>query len=197
MPGDVEDGASSALGLQQLMCRYQQADGTAVPILINELSPQLYRFFVSQMGSRTDANDMLQDLWLRIHKVRHSYRPREPVLPWIYAIAHCVRTDTYRQRRRIASRETAVEVLPHRTKQRSRKSPLTFKELVAPLSDRQRSVVAMLKVSGMSLEEVARATASTIAAVKQDAHRAYDRLRRLLGPTPAEQPIRSGWRRID
>ena len=35
----------------------------------------------------------------------------------------------------------------------------------------------MLKVSGMSLEEVARATSSTVGAIKQKAHRAYEKLR--------------------
>ena len=38
----------------------------------------------------------------------------------------------------------------------------------------------MLKVSGMSLEEVARATSSTVGAIKQKAHRAYAKLRELL-----------------
>ena len=38
----------------------------------------------------------------------------------------------------------------------------------------------MLKVGGLSLEEVARATSSTVGAVKQKAHRAYERLRKLL-----------------
>jgi RNA polymerase sigma-70 factor (ECF subfamily) len=196
MPSDIEVSASSAFGLQQLMSRYQQADATAVPILIRELSPQLYRFFASGMGDRTDADDMLQNLWLRIHLARHSYRPGEPVLPWVYAIARCVRTDSYRQRRRIASRETAMAVLPEPSKHRSASSPLSFEDLVAPLSERQRTVVTMLKVNGMSIEEVASATASTIGAVKQEAHRAYVRLRRSFGCAPSEPPIRSGWRRI-
>ena len=38
----------------------------------------------------------------------------------------------------------------------------------------------MLKVGGLSIEEVARATSSTVGAVKQKAHRAYERLRKLL-----------------
>jgi RNA polymerase sigma-70 factor, ECF subfamily len=197
MPTDVGVSASFALSLQQLMSRYQQADATAVPILIKELSPQLYRFFASQMGSKTDADDMLQDLWLRIHQARHAYRPGEPVLPWVYAIARCVRTDSYRRRRRIASRETTVDVLPELSKHQSASSPLPFEDLVAPLSERQRTVLTMLKVNGMSLEEVARATASTIGAVKQDAHRAYARLRRLFERVPSEQPLRRGWRRLD
>jgi RNA polymerase sigma-70 factor, ECF subfamily len=38
----------------------------------------------------------------------------------------------------------------------------------------------MIKVSGLSIEEVAKATSSTAGAVKQKVHRAYDRLRILL-----------------
>ena len=48
------------------------------------------------------------------------------------------------------------------------------------LPESQREVIVMLKVSGMSLEEVARATASTVGAVKLKAHRAYEKLRRVL-----------------
>ena len=48
----------------------------------------LQRRFKTVPGIRADADDLLQETWLRIHKVRHTYRPSEPVLPWFYAIAH-------------------------------------------------------------------------------------------------------------
>jgi DNA-directed RNA polymerase specialized sigma24 family protein len=110
--------------------------------------------------------------------------------------AACERTG-YRKRRRVASRETAVAALPELSEHWSVSSLLPFEDLVAPLSERQRAVLTMLKVNGMSIEEVARATASTIGAIKQDAHRAYERLRSLFGRTPSMQPIRPGWRRIE
>jgi RNA polymerase sigma-70 factor (ECF subfamily) len=52
--------------------------------------------------------------------------------------------------------------------------------MLRDLPESQREVILMLKVSGMSIEEVARATASTIGSVKQKAHRAYEKLRRVL-----------------
>jgi RNA polymerase sigma-70 factor (ECF subfamily) len=63
--------------------------------------------------------------------------------------------------------------------------------LLAPLPQSQREVVEMLKVSGLSLEEVARATSLSVGSVKQKAHRAYETLRERLG---GERPIqrRSG-----
>ena len=49
--------------------------------------------------------------------------------------------------------------------------------LLAPLSESQREVILMMKVAGMSLEEVARATSSSVGSVKQKVHRAYRKLR--------------------
>jgi RNA polymerase sigma-70 factor (ECF subfamily) len=178
--------------LEQLMVQYQQADAGATAALIARLSPQLYRFFATQMGSRNDAGDMLQDLWLRIHRVRHTYRAGEPLLPWAYAIAHRVRIDSYRRRRRV-SREIGVKVLPEPPIPHERENDVpAFEELIATLSEGQREVITMLKVDGLTVEEIARATCSTVGAVKQKAHRAYEQLRRFLEETPAVRPARKG-----
>ncbi len=190
---DRDGCAHSSPDLGKLMMRYQQADPAAAAALVNLVSPQLYRFFTSQMGTRTDAEDMLQDVWRRIHRVRHSYRPSEPVLPWMYAIARCVRVDSYRRRGRIASHDTAADALPEPPVRQDETSNLPpFEVLMAALPESQREVLAMLKVNGLSIEEVARATSSTVGAIKQKAHRAYERLRKLLEAAPAARPGSKG-----
>jgi RNA polymerase sigma-70 factor (ECF subfamily) len=178
----VSTGATaSGMALEQLMARYQQADTAAATALIEQLSPQLFHFFAAQLGNPDDAGDMLQDTWLRIHRVRHTYRPGEPLLPWVYAIARRVRVDSYRKRRRIALREVVVEVLPEPAVSSEEPASVPpFDQLIAGLPDSQREVLIMLKVNGLSLEEVARATSSSVGSVKQKAHRAYERLRGLL-----------------
>ena len=132
---ECDEGAAASANseMEHLMRRYQQADPAAPVALVEMLSPQLYRFFASQMGSRPEAEDMLQDVWLRIHRGRHTYRPGEPLLPWVYAIARCVRVDNYRKRHRIASRETAVDVLPESPAQSDETITPPFEELVATL----------------------------------------------------------------
>jgi RNA polymerase sigma-70 factor, ECF subfamily len=171
----------SQVDLEQLMKRYQDGEAVAARILVDRLSTQLYLFFSTSMGNRAEAEDMLQEAWLRIHRVRHTYRAGEPVLPWIYAIARHVRVDSYRRRQRIARREVASEVLPEAPAPEPQPPDLpSFSELMAELPESQREVLTMLKLNGLSIEEVARATASTAGAVKQKAHRAYDRLRSLL-----------------
>jgi RNA polymerase sigma-70 factor (ECF subfamily) len=174
------------------MVRYQQADPEAPAALIRALSPSLLRFFRSQGPTREQAEDLLQETWMRIHRVRHTYRPGESVLPWIYAIARRVRIDGYRRTRRITAHEVSMGTLPEPPVQAGQREPLPcFDTLVAGLPDAQREVLTMLKVGGLTLEEVAGATSSTVGAVKQKAHRAYERLRQLLRPD-AEQDRAGG-----
>ena len=169
--------------LEMLMARYQQGDFAAATALIHRLSPQLHRFFVVQLASRGDADDLLQETWLRIHQVRHTYRAGEPVLAWVYAIARHIRVDHYRKACRTAGREEPLEKMPEpaAAPPSGAEKDADLETLLAHLPESQREVIEMLKVAGMSLEEVARATSSSVGSVKQKAHRAYERLRERLG----------------
>ena len=166
--------------LQMLMVRYQAGDSAAAAALVNQLSPPLHRFFMTQHVSRRYADDLLQETWLRIHEIRHTYRPGEPVLPWLYAIARHIRVDHYRKASRVETREHQVEQLPELSQGRRESAGVDLDALLGSLPDSQREVIAMLKISGMSLEEVARVTSSSVGSVKQKAHRAYEKLREQL-----------------
>jgi RNA polymerase sigma-70 factor (ECF subfamily) len=163
-----------------LMGAYQSGDAAAATALIHRVSPLLHRLFAADAASRSYADDLLQETWLRIHRVRHTYRPGELVLPWAYAIARHVRIDHYRRMRRTTGREENLEHSDQSAAVPSSYEPGALEELavlLAPLSAGQREVIEMLKIAGMSLEEVARATSSSVGSVKQKAHRAYRRLR--------------------
>jgi RNA polymerase sigma-70 factor (ECF subfamily) len=172
----------SDIGIESLMARYQEGDFAAATTLVNRLSPQLHRFFLVQFVSRRHADDLLQETWLRIHEVRHTYRPGQPVLPWLYAIARHIRVDHYRKAQRTEVREQSLDEspdIPQPARSQSSGTP-DLEAILATLPESQREVIAMLKVAGMSLEEVARATKSSVGSVKQKAHRAYERLRERL-----------------
>ena len=173
---------TSDTDLEQLMARYQQGDLAAANSLIRCISPRLHRFFVVQFSSREHADDLLQEMWLRIHKARHTYRPGEAVLPWLYAIARNIRVDHYRKSARTTGHEQALDETPEvetAAAEETQEIP-NLDVLLAPLPESQREVITMLKVEGMSLEEVARATSSSIGSVKQKAHRGYEKLRERL-----------------
>lgn len=169
--------------LEALMARYQAGDFAAAADLVDQISPQLHRFFIVQFASRADADDLLQETWLRIHKVRQTYRPGEPVLPWLYAIARYIRIDHYRKAMRTTVREQRVDDISAIATPAAESGQVdNLAALLAPLPESQREVIEMLKVAGMSLEEVARATSSSVGSVKQKVHRAYKRLRQKMSP---------------
>lgn len=161
------------------MARYQHGDFSAASTLVDRLSPQLHRFFLIQFSSRRHADDLLQETWLRIHQVRHTYRPGAPVLPWLYAIARHVRVDHYRKTQRSAAREQSLAEGGEIAEPAADGGDLEM--MLALLPESQREVIAMLKISGMTVEEVALATSSSVGSVKQKAHRAYERLRETIG----------------
>jgi RNA polymerase sigma-70 factor, ECF subfamily len=168
--------------LEALMTRYQAGDFDAARSLIDRISPALHRLLDTRAANRADADDLLQETWLRIHRVRHTYRPGKPVLPWIFAIARRVRVDHYRKSVRTSSREQrweeVAESVPTPGTEAHRADEL--RELLAVLSESQREVLEMMKVAGMSLEEVARATSCSVGSVKQKVHRAYAKLRKTM-----------------
>jgi RNA polymerase sigma-70 factor (ECF subfamily) len=172
------------------MVGYQKADRKAAAELVERVSPMLLRFLAGPLQTRAYAEDMLQECWLRIHRSRHTYRPGTPLLPWLFAIARYTRIDAYRRRRQIDANELAVEdmgvsaagspAIPDPVE-------MDLWRLVEELPPSQQEVIQMLKISGLSLDEVARATGSTVGAVKQKAHRAYQRLRDLLNSNAARK----------
>ena len=106
---------------------------------------------------------------------------REPLLPWIYAIARYTKIDAYR-RRHFERREETFATVPEPAiapDDRGRDLP-DFEDLLRTLPESQREVIWLLKILGLKLEEVARLTSSSVGSVKQKAHRAYEKLRAVL-----------------
>src|SRR5215831_12545602 len=142
------DGQIEDFELRTLMTKYQSADPAALDELVRRISPPLLRYFNSSRFCRNEAEDMVQDCWIRIHRSRHTYRSSEPVMPWIYAIARHTRLDAYRKRRRLAAREVLVASLPETLHQEIPEAHQDdFERLVSGLPDAQREVLFMLKVS--------------------------------------------------
>ena len=148
--------------------------------LIAQYQHRLLRYLLHLTGNRATAEDLFQETWMRVHMARHTYRRGEPVLPWIFAIARYAGLDRHRKVRRVEGHEIQVDILPHTASAPDPDPSSTAPDidvLLATLPASQREVIVMLKITGMTIEEVARATASSVGSVKQKAHRAYEKLR--------------------
>lgn len=159
---------------------YQAANMGAATELIQRVSPALLRYFLLQQSTRSEADDFVQETWLRIHRARHTYRVSGPLLPWIFAIARFVRIDGFRKRHRINRNEQQMTTLPDYLQAENTPTSPQWEWLLNQLPESQREILILTKVTGLSLEETARATSLTVGAVKQKVSRAYAKLRVLL-----------------
>lgn len=180
--------------LEALMSRYQAGEAQAFDALYRAISPRIYAFLVRSTRDRVVADDLLQEVFVNIHRARATYRTGAPVLPWVYAIARHAAASRARSAGRRARREEFREDIaelagPAPVDGAAAEDPRIdgIRAALDGLPASQREVVLMLKVSGLSLAEVAKATGSTVGAVKLKAHRAYETIRRKLGvrKTPA------------
>lgn len=165
------------------MCAYQAADRAAAEQFAAAVTPILSRFYYYLAGNTRHVEDLVQECWLRIHRARHTYRPGEPVLPWLFAIARHTRVDVYRRWQRSAAKESSFDDISRQPSEDPREQLDMSLDAQAvlrglgSLPEAQREVLLMMKLNGMSVAEIARATGATEAAVKQKAYRAYQTLR--------------------
>jgi RNA polymerase sigma-70 factor, ECF subfamily len=161
--------------LEVWMQRYQSGEGEALEALVREVSPRLRTIFRGS-ASADEVEELVQETWFQVHRSRHTWRPGELLLPWIYSIARHVRTRSYHKRTRRAEVE-----LDERLFVPAPELSFGMEQLLSELPESQREVLILMKVEGRSLEEVAAATGTTVGSVKQKVHRAYEKLRKVLG----------------
>lgn len=119
-----------------------------------------------------DVEDVLQETLLAIHLKRQTWDAREPLTPWVRAIARNKFIDTLRRRGRHTNLpiEDFIDVLPAAVPEEG----LTQREaerLLAVLEGRQRQVVQAISVEGASIADTAARFGITEGAVRVALHR--------------------------
>lgn len=81
-PADGSDPSDS-----ELMVSLQGGDHRAYEVLYARWSERLFHFLIRRAGSRTVAEEALQETWLRVYRYRHRYQPGRRFSAWLYTIA--------------------------------------------------------------------------------------------------------------
>jgi len=80
-----------------LMTRYATGDVAAFEALYARHKGPLYRYFARQCGNADTADELFQDVWLRIIKARERYEPKARFTTYMYQIAHNCLVDHFRK----------------------------------------------------------------------------------------------------
>src|SRR5206468_1236473 len=183
---EPERPAERELDWSVYMARAQAGDRNAYRRLLEDVTPYL-RSIAARHFRSGDIEDVVQEVLLTVHAVRHTYDPARPFGPWLVAIANRRVVDGLRRQGRSRAREVALDAehetfaAPEANYHEAASEARALREAVESLPPGQRDAIRMLKLQEMSLKEAAAVSGMTVAALKVATHRAVKSLRKALG----------------
>jgi len=170
-----------------LMRAAQDGDNSAYARLLADVLPVVRAMVRRKWRSANDVEDIVQDVLLSIHVVRHTYDPGRPFGPWLSTITARRIADAARRASSRSANETTVETMPETSSHDETKSDQDvvddqgeIQRALAGLSPPQRQAIELMKIHGLSLEEASAVTGKSVSALKVTVHRAMKVMRRIL-----------------
>ena len=169
------------------MSAAQAGDSASYEKLLAEMVPVVRGFVQRRLRDPVATEDVVQNVFVSIHRFRHTYRAERPLEPWMYAIARNAVVDATRARSRRRARESSLEdggvpepsVGPEQPGGAELSPELAT--ALAALPPKQRDAVEMVQLEGLTVAEAAVRAGVTKTALKVRAHRGYQALRKRLG----------------
>ena len=163
---------------EELMRAVGQGDEHALASLVERYAARIHAFLTRVTGDRDDADDLLQDTWMRVARGARGFDTARLVRPWLYGIAANLARDLHRRRAvrlravqqgNVGSGEAAPAFRPV--------DRLDLRERLARLPERLREVLVMRYFDGLDEAEMAEALGIPRGTVKSRLHGAIRELR--------------------
>jgi len=186
---------------EALMLAYRDGDAAAFDLLYGRWRGRLYRYLLHQAGAEAVADEIYQDVWMRVIGARGHYEVTASFSTWLFRIAHNRLVDHWRHLGReivdtaadfapadpddepvdaLATASAAPEENPERRAERAQLATQLIAAIEA-LPVLQRDAFLMAEEGGMTLEEIAAATGTGRETVKSRLRYALAKLRSQLG----------------
>jgi RNA polymerase sigma-70 factor (ECF subfamily) len=166
-----------------LLVAAQQGDAGAYRLFLASVTPFVHALARKRTWSEELAEDVVQNVLLTVHRVRHTYEPGRPVKPWLAAIAMRRSIDAMRRRGRIGAREVhnqpAYETYaePQANMEETGDAARTLAQMTSGLSPSQKEALELVKLKEMSLAEASAVSGQSVASLKVNIHRAIKKMR--------------------
>jgi RNA polymerase sigma-70 factor (ECF subfamily) len=167
------------------MQRYARGDNAAFRQVYEQLAPPLHRFCLRLCAGTPEADDLLQETLLKLHRARASYRAELNPLHWAYAIARCAYIDRLRRKKSRPATVPATAAQPEPAQPGAGPDAdlhaLQLRDAVVTVLSAQaepsRTAYILVRLEGVAVQEAAGVLGTTTDAVKQRVHRVAEALR--------------------
>lgn len=188
------------------MLELQAGDPAAFDRIVHEYQHVVHNLAYRFTGQRDAAEDLAQEVFLRVYRAKDRYRPEARFQTWLFRVVYnlCINETRARKLRRMRSIDAPAPGEEHDATLRESladeqlRSPLDrltggeatrrLREAMAGLPPQQRAALTLYQYRGMSLREIADVLETTDKAVKSLLARARENLREKLAPYVQPSP---------
>lgn len=170
---------------EELMSAYRDGDAGAFEELYRRHKGALYRFVLRGVKERGVAEELFQEIWMRVIQARERYVPQARFTTWLYTIAHNQMVDHWR---RAGLAPVALDEDPPGNPAQDpareaagREALARFATALDALPQAQREAFLLREEVGLSVAEIAGATRANEEAVKSRLRYALAKLRAAVG----------------
>jgi len=181
---------------EELMKEFgETSDPAPFEILVGRHTSSAYRTALAILGAHHDAEDAVQECFLRAMRARRSFRPDMRFAVWLFAILRNICRD--HNRRCVRATSAAARQAPRELGLDADLEAARGEEVggalaaFAELPDTQREILALRIYEGLGFAEIAAICGVSEEAAKKRAQRGLDRLRRSLGAHATAVPAAS------
>lgn len=178
---------------EEVMMEYQKGNLAAMGELVQRYKNPVFSFAYRFLGDREEAREIAQEVFLRLHIHKTSYRPTGKFSTWIFSIAHNLCVSVVRRRRRFVlwprkskDDDGYVDVADSNpspdTRAEENDVQQTIKRCINELPFLQKEALVLREYQSMSYEDIAVTMKQPVNTVKSLIHRARINLKEKLLP---------------
>ena len=168
-----------------LMTAVRDGDVPQMGVLFERHHRMLFNFFLRMTGSRNISEDLVQDVFFRMLKYRHTYEAENNFMAWMYQIARNAHLDQARKRRLEVVPDSAAEERadqmpardpgPHQELERKEGIDL-LRRALAKLPVEKREILILSRFQNLKYDEIGAILGCEVGAVKVRVYRAVREL---------------------
>ncbi len=167
---------------RERMLRVREGDLARLGELYDRHSKRLYNYFLRLVRDRAAAEDLVQEVFVRMLKYRHTFRDDAELAPWMWTLARHAATDAWRGRpREVAADEATPEPAaaePHPLARLEREQEIErLSAALGRIPPEKRELLLLARFSELPYAEIGELLGVTVGAVKVRVHRALQDLR--------------------
>jgi RNA polymerase sigma-70 factor, ECF subfamily len=177
----------------QLMMKVREGDNASFAALLHRHRTPVVHFIYRMVPNQSVAEDLAQEVFLRVYRSRASYEPTAKFTTWLFRIATHVTLNWIRDRKNEKAQESLDEESQEGVSRQIADQQLTaeqrmiqearlkdVRQAIESLPEKQRAAVIMHKYEEMDYSQISRALECSESAVKSLLFRAYETLRSRL-----------------